>query len=70
MAASVAAAAPGPVAVTSPVRLLIADVVAAEMAAVVRLVTRPFASMLRTGTTVEDPMFVLAVVIAARVGPG
>jgi hypothetical protein len=70
IAANVADAAPGPVAITSPVRELIAVVVAAAMAAVVSDVTRPFASTLRTGTTVDDPTLLCAVVMAARVGPG
>jgi hypothetical protein len=55
IAANVADAAPGPVAITSPVSELIAVVVAAAMAAVVSEVTRPLVSTLRTGTTVDDP---------------
>jgi hypothetical protein len=47
-------AAPGPVAVTSPVKDVIAVVVVATTAVVVRDVTRPFASMLSTGIT--DPL--------------
>jgi hypothetical protein len=55
MAASAADAAPGPAAITSPVKDVIAEVVADEIAAVESDVTRPFASTLRTGTTVDDP---------------
>jgi hypothetical protein len=70
IAARVAAAAPGPAAVTSPVKLEIADVVMAGIAAVVSPVTRPLASMLSTGTTLADPTLLWAVVIAASVGTG
>jgi hypothetical protein len=48
MAARLAAAAPGPVAVTSPVSELIADV-EAETATEERLVNRPLASIEMTG---------------------
>jgi hypothetical protein len=70
MAAKVAAAEPGPAAVTSPVKAVMAVVDTAWTAAVVRLVTRPLASTLRTGTTEDEPTLLCAVVIAARVGFG
>jgi hypothetical protein len=69
MAANVAAAAPGPTAVTSPVSELIADVEVA-MATEERLITLPLASTEITGMLVELPTLLCAVVIAARVGPG
>jgi hypothetical protein len=70
IAANVAVADPGPVAITSPVNAVIAVVDAAAIAAVVKLVTRPFASTDKTGTTLEEPMLLCAVVIAASVGTG
>jgi hypothetical protein len=70
MAANAEDAAPGPVAITSPVKDVMAEVVADEIAAVESEVTRPLASILKTGTTVEDPTLLCAVVMAASVGPG
>jgi len=70
MAAKVAAAEPGPAAVTSPVKAVMAVVDTAWTAAVVRLVTRPLASTLRTGTAKDEPTLLCAVVMAARVGFG